>query len=138
MISYSNMNSTTFYLFYKFLGACCIDDYTARALDADFLIHYGHSCLIPIDQTTGIKVLYVFVDIQIDIVHSIECLKATLPITMRLSLVSTIQFASSLPGIAQELRNSGYEVKLPQIKPLSPGEVLFKHTLPVKLFKKID
>ena len=26
-------------------GACCVDDFTARALGADFLIHYGHSCL---------------------------------------------------------------------------------------------
>ena len=24
-------------------GACCVDDYTAKALGADFLIHYGHS-----------------------------------------------------------------------------------------------
>lgn len=26
-------------------GACCVDDYTARALGADFMVHYGHSCL---------------------------------------------------------------------------------------------
>ena len=26
-------------------GACCIDDYTAKALGCDMLIHYGHSCL---------------------------------------------------------------------------------------------
>lgn len=26
-------------------GACCVDDFSARALGADFLIHYGHSCL---------------------------------------------------------------------------------------------
>lgn len=26
-------------------GACCIDDYTAKALGCDFLVHYGHSCL---------------------------------------------------------------------------------------------
>lgn len=26
-------------------GACCIDDYTARALGCDMMIHYGHSCL---------------------------------------------------------------------------------------------
>lgn len=26
-------------------GACCVDDYTARALGCDFLLHYGHSCL---------------------------------------------------------------------------------------------
>ena len=30
-------------------GACCVDDYTARALEADLLVHYGHSCLVPID-----------------------------------------------------------------------------------------
>jgi 2-(3-amino-3-carboxypropyl)histidine synthase len=26
-------------------GACCIDDFTAKALGCDFLVHYGHSCL---------------------------------------------------------------------------------------------
>jgi 2-(3-amino-3-carboxypropyl)histidine synthase len=32
-------------------GACCIDDYTAKKLSADVLIHYGHSCLVPISST---------------------------------------------------------------------------------------
>ncbi|KAF7382634.1 hypothetical protein HZH66_013036 [Vespula vulgaris] len=72
-------------------GACCIDDYTAKALDADFMIHYGHSCLIPIDQTIGIKVLY---------------------------------FVGTLQAIATELKKNGYEVSIPQSKPLSPGEIL--------------
>lgn len=36
-------------------GACCIDDYTAQKLGAELLIHYGHSCLVPIN-TTKIKV----------------------------------------------------------------------------------
>ena len=26
-------------------GACCVDDYTAKALECDFMVHYGHSCL---------------------------------------------------------------------------------------------
>lgn len=26
-------------------GACCVDDFTARALGCDMLVHYGHSCL---------------------------------------------------------------------------------------------
>ncbi|ELU35988.1 diphthamide synthesis protein [Rhizoctonia solani AG-1 IA] len=43
-------------------GACCIDDYTAVALGCDMLVHYGHSCLVPIDTTT-IKTLYIFVEI---------------------------------------------------------------------------
>ncbi|CAL7935796.1 unnamed protein product [Xylocopa violacea] len=105
-------------------GACCIDDYTAKALEADFLIHYGHSCLIPIDQTAGIKVLYVFVHIKIDTLHCIECLQSTLPITTKIGLVSTIQFAGTLQAVAIEMRKNGYEVSTPQSKPLSPGEIL--------------
>lgn len=105
-------------------GACCIDDYTAKALEADFLIHYGHSCLIPIDQTAGIKVLYVFVHIKIDTLHCIECLQSTLPITTKIGLVSTIQFAGTLQAVAAEMRKNGYEVSTPQSKPLSPGEIL--------------
>ena len=36
------------------------------------MVHYGHSCLIPVDQTSGIKMLYVFVDIKLDLLHFIE------------------------------------------------------------------
>lgn len=32
-------------------GACCIDDLTASILGCDFLIHYGHSCLVPTSHT---------------------------------------------------------------------------------------
>ena len=46
-------------------GACCVDDFTAAALGADLLVHYGHSCLVPVD-VTGVPCMYVFVDIQFD------------------------------------------------------------------------
>jgi diphthamide biosynthesis enzyme Dph1/Dph2-like protein len=45
-------------------GACCIDDFSAAALGAQLLVHYGHSCLVPVD-VTSIPCLYVFVDIQV-------------------------------------------------------------------------
>jgi 2-(3-amino-3-carboxypropyl)histidine synthase len=32
-------------------GACCIDDFTASKLGAELLVHYGHSCLVPINVT---------------------------------------------------------------------------------------
>lgn len=105
-------------------GACCIDDFTAKALGADLLVHYGHSCLIPIDQTTEIKVLYVFVDIKIDAMHFIESVKLNFPPTNRLAFVSTIQFVATMHAAAKELRESGYDVDVPQSKPLSPGEIL--------------
>eukprot|EP01113_Clastostelium_recurvatum_P006807 TRINITY_DN13118_c0_g1_i1.p1 TRINITY_DN13118_c0_g1~~TRINITY_DN13118_c0_g1_i1.p1 ORF type:complete len:153 (+),score=39.93 TRINITY_DN13118_c0_g1_i1:235-693(+) len=82
-------------------GACCVDDYTARALGADFMVHYGHSCLVPIDQLDQpfqqkMQMLYVFVDIQIDMAHFVDTVRLNFPSHSRLMLVSTIQFASSL------------------------------------------
>jgi len=105
-------------------GACCVDDFSAKALGCDFMVHYGHSCLVPVDQTSSIKMLYVFVDIKLDSLHFIETLKANLPAEQPLSLVSTIQFVATLQAVAKELRDVGYTVQVPQIKPLSPGEIL--------------
>ncbi|EPQ26028.1 uncharacterized protein PFL1_06481 [Pseudozyma flocculosa PF-1] len=59
-------------------GACCVDDYTAMALGCDMLVHYGHSCLIPVDQTK-IKTLYVFVEISIDPAHLAATVRANFP-----------------------------------------------------------
>lgn len=105
-------------------GACCVDDFTARALGADLLVHYGHSCLIPVDQTVGIKVLYIFVDIKIDVHHFIETIKFNFAEKPRLGFVSTIQFVTTLHAAANELRSEGFNVVIPQSKPLSPGEIL--------------
>ncbi len=66
-------------------GACCIDDYSAAALGADFLVHYGHSCLVPVDVTT-VPCMYVFVDIKMDVEHlvaSIRCAHAELLVLMQ-------------------------------------------------------
>ncbi|KNE65319.1 diphthamide biosynthesis enzyme Dph1/Dph2 domain-containing protein [Allomyces macrogynus ATCC 38327] len=103
-------------------GACCVDDFTARALGCDFLVHYGHSCLIPVDVTT-IKTLYVFVDIQFDVAHFVNILTHNLPTGSRLALVATIQFVGSL-HLAKRQLEPFFSVCVPQTKPLSPGEIL--------------
>ncbi|KAK7061514.1 2-(3-amino-3-carboxypropyl)histidine synthase subunit 1 [Favolaschia claudopus] len=59
-------------------GACCVDDYTAVALGCDMLIHYGHSCLVPMDQTS-IKTLYIFVEIAIDSLHLSQSIRLNFP-----------------------------------------------------------
>lgn len=112
-------------------GACCVDDFTAQAIGADFMVHYGHSCLVPIDQTGSIPCLYVFVDIQFDTVHLVDTVRSVFPTTELLALVSIIQFVSSLQKIAQELRDCGYSVCVPQCRPLSPGEILGCTSAPV-------
>ncbi|KAI3354159.1 hypothetical protein L3Q82_018698, partial [Scortum barcoo] len=104
-------------------GACCVDDFTARALGADFMVHYGHSCLIPIDATAGIKMLYVFVDIQMDNAHFLDTVKFNFPPGQSLALVSTIQFVAALQAVSAALKPE-YDVLVPQCRPLSPGEIL--------------
>lgn len=104
-------------------GACCIDDFTARALGAQLLVHYGHSCLVPITTTDKIQVLYIFVDIKIDSLHFVETLVFNFKKGTRLALVSTVQFVRTLQAVYKDLEEH-FKVFMPQCKPLSPGEIL--------------
>ena len=115
-------------------GACCVDDLGARALGCDLLVHYGHSCLVPI-QHTVVPCLYVFVEITIDVPHLVECFHQTIlreneangtQTKPHVYLLGTIQFRHALMEARRLLRSSPYEYELtiPQAKPLSPGEVL--------------
>ncbi|CAG8517630.1 10345_t:CDS:2, partial [Paraglomus occultum] len=103
-------------------GACCIDDFTAKALECDFMVHYGHSCLIPVDVTT-VKTLYVFVDIGIDTQHFIDTIRKNFDEGKELAIVGTVQFVSSIHAVKRTLEQD-YRLVVPQSKPLSPGEIL--------------
>lgn len=87
------------------------------------MIHYGHSCLVPID-ITGIKVLYVFVTIRIDVPHLVECMKLTFQPDTKIALMGTIQFSGAIHTASLALRDHFTDIIIPQAKPLSPGEVL--------------
>jgi 2-(3-amino-3-carboxypropyl)histidine synthase len=104
-------------------GACCIDDYTARALGCDLLVHYAHSCLIPVD-VTKIKTLYVFVDISIDTSHLLTTLHRNFVSGKTIALVGTIQFNATIHGVRSALEKQGFKILVPQIAPLSKGEIL--------------
>lgn len=104
-------------------GACCIDDYTARALGCDLLVHYAHSCLIPVD-VTKIKTLYVFVDISIDTAHLLATLERNFPAGKTIAMVGTIQFNATLHTLKPTLEKAGFTILIPQIAPLSKGEIL--------------
>ena len=110
-------------------GACCVDDYSARALGCDLMVHYGHSCLIPVDRTSGIKMLYVFVDIKLDSLHFLETLKANLDRGQKLSLVSTIQFVATLQAAAIDLREAGFNVEIPQVRHLPESFICLSNVL---------
>ncbi|PKU68681.1 2-(3-amino-3-carboxypropyl)histidine synthase subunit 1 [Dendrobium catenatum] len=104
-------------------GACCLDDYAASALSADLLVHYGHSCLVPV-TSSRLPVLYVFVDIRIDVPRLASSVKSSLASPQRLALAGTVQFVAAIHAAKPLLEAEGYNVFVPQTKPLSPGEVL--------------
>lgn len=103
-------------------GSCCVDDLTAKALGCDFLIHYAHSCLVPVNVTT-IKTIYVFVDIEIDVQHFVDTIKHNFPPQSKIAIVGTIQFVTSIQA-SKNILQQDYSVIIPQTKPLSPGEIL--------------
>jgi 2-(3-amino-3-carboxypropyl)histidine synthase len=126
-------------------GACCVDDFTAVALGCDFLVHYGHSCLVPVTKTK-IRSLYVFVEIVIDVDHLEGLLRkffidskreslahspgdidpAAFANAHKIALVSTVQFISAVHTVKTRLSGSatGVTFSAPQSRPLSSGEVL--------------
>ena len=117
-------------------GACCVDDLTAKALGADFLVHYGHSCLVPSTITGPLKSLYVFVEIAFDVDHLVGCVAAeflqkrlgdgreTASVKRTLALAGTIQFATGVERARAQLSEMDEDVMVPQQLPLSAGEVL--------------
>ncbi|KAK9124435.1 hypothetical protein Sjap_014037 [Stephania japonica] len=100
-------------------GACCVDEFSASALDADLLIHYGHSCLIPIDFTK-VPSLYIFVEIKIDVDRLIDTIRLNFGETIgklhKLALAGTIQFSGAI-------RAAKTRMHLPSTMPTSSADV---------------
>lgn len=95
-------------------------------LGCQFLVHYGHSCLVPV-QDAKIKVMYVFVEIYFDTSHLVECIRKEFPPSAVLMLMGTVQFTGVLHGVLAKLKEdegSYAQVSIPQARPLSSGETL--------------
>jgi 2-(3-amino-3-carboxypropyl)histidine synthase len=104
-------------------GACCVDDFTADKLGAQFMIHFGHSCLVPIN-VTKVPTLYVFVEIQFDISHLCEVIRDNFNKDDRLVLMGTIQFTNMAYSVLDKLKDEFIYLTISQAKPLSAGETL--------------
>ncbi|KAK4704388.1 diphthamide biosynthesis protein 2, partial [Phenoliferia sp. Uapishka_3] len=55
-------------------GSCCVDEVAAQHVDADLLVHYGHTCLSP---TARLPVIYVLTKRAIDVQHAASTLAST-------------------------------------------------------------
>lgn len=109
-------------------GACCVDDIASKQLGCDFIVHYGHSCLVSIPDMVIRNALYVFVEIKFDVDIFVESIDRNFPELKEkpLMLMGIIQFNNSLLLTKAMLeKQRGFKnVILPQCKPRSKGEVL--------------
>ena len=109
-------------------GACCIDDIGCSLLNCDLIIHYAHSCLKP-NIITLVKVMYIFVEIKIDIEHLVKTIILNFPKENSDSLffLGSLQYNSSLFFFLLKLIDCGYDknnIIIPQNKPRVIGEVI--------------
>ena len=110
-------------------GACCVDDIASKQLECDFIVHYGHSCLVPIPDLVIKNALYVFVEIKFDVEMFVESVDRNFGEGHRdkpIFLMGIIQFNSSLLAakVMLEKQRGFTNLHLPQCKPRSKGEVL--------------
>ena len=107
-------------------GACCIDDIDCNILECDLLIHYRHSCLVPSTKCL-VEILYIFVEINIDIEHLVKTIEYNFDKSYYLYLLASIQFNNSLFLLKRQLIEKDYDKNkliIPQCKPRVQGEVL--------------
>jgi 2-(3-amino-3-carboxypropyl)histidine synthase len=80
------------------------DSKTKKAREPiDLLIHYGHSCLIPISEMQT-RVLYIFVDIKINIDHLYKMIIDNFK--GRVAVIGTIQFNSTIRRLKSYISKS--------------------------------
>ncbi|GBE58974.1 Diphthamide synthesis [Babesia ovata] len=107
-------------------GACCIDDITAQTIGCDLIIHYGHSCLVPV-TSVAVQCLYVFVEINFSPHYLAKAVMQVFKPHDKIFLMGTIQYSNVLREAATIIDEVGYfnnKVIVPQVTPLLPGEVL--------------
>uniref|UniRef100_A0A2C9KZL2 2-(3-amino-3-carboxypropyl)histidine synthase subunit 1 n=1 Tax=Biomphalaria glabrata TaxID=6526 RepID=A0A2C9KZL2_BIOGL len=91
--------------------------------------HYGPISLVelwegvPITQTEGIHMLYIFVDIKIDTVHFMDTLKLNFDPGTRMALVSTIQFVAALQNLKTRIVGSGKKYVIVLLSEIFPDKL---------------
>lgn len=104
-------------------GACCIDDLGCKQLGIDLMLHYGHSCLVPITESV-IKIMYIFVDILIDIEKCVEIIYHNFKTIDR-------QNSNNCSNISNIIVNKENNVKLNNQK---DSDIIVKHNIDNKIY----
>ncbi|KAK2641962.1 hypothetical protein Ddye_023725 [Dipteronia dyeriana] len=82
-------------------GSCCVDEVGASHIDADCVIHYGHTCLSP---TTKLPAFFVFGKASISISKCVEnLLKHALTNDNPVLVLYGLEYAYAIPHIREAL-----------------------------------
>ncbi|CAD6958978.1 unnamed protein product [Tilletia controversa] len=92
-------------------GNCCVDEVAAAHVDADLVVHYGHTCLSP---TANLPALYVFPRLPVDVTHAAQSLasfvhdkvKSEASGSKTLVLTYDVAYAHASEAVLGGLRNS--------------------------------
>ncbi|CAE6438716.1 unnamed protein product [Rhizoctonia solani] len=97
-------------------GSCCVDEVAAAHIDADVVVHYGHTCLSP---TSRLPVIYVFGRRSIDMQDCVNQLSLVIRPQLadagpRKSLIlkADVSYAYSTEGIQKLLQKEFPDVEI--------------------------
>ncbi|KAG5519601.1 hypothetical protein PMAC_001756 [Pneumocystis sp. 'macacae'] len=101
-----DLSATFFILGDTSYGSCCVDEITAQHVNADCLIHYGHSCLSPIGR---LPVKYVFGRKNLDLERCLEAFETVYERENQVILTGEQCYANALDEMFFELVSRGYD-----------------------------
>ncbi|BGP16795.1 hypothetical protein JCM10213_002189 [Rhodosporidiobolus nylandii] len=90
-------------------GSCCVDEVAAQHVDADFVVHYGHTCLSP---TARLPVLYILTKRSISPSAAASSLASTSAASLRAEppkavvLLYDVAYAHAASAVASELEKA--------------------------------
>ncbi|KAJ8774766.1 hypothetical protein K2173_017212 [Erythroxylum novogranatense] len=85
-------------------GNCCVDEAGASHVDADCVIHYGHTCLSP---TSKLPAFFVFGKASIDVTNCVETLSSFASTSSKSVVVLFgLEYSYSIPRIKEEVASS--------------------------------
>ncbi|CAO3651240.1 unnamed protein product [Cunninghamella blakesleeana] len=97
----SDNNVSYFILADTSYGSCCVDEVAAQHVNADAIVHYGHSCLSP---TSYLPVLYVFGYQSVDLEDCIGQFKNLIPDHQQpVILMSNVEYSHIIEPLKNEL-----------------------------------
>lgn len=107
-------------------GACDIATRQARELEADLLVHIGHSAMV---EEGEVPVLYVHAEVDVDVRRLVEETLPHLSEYRRVGVVTTVQHVHQVHEVALELERRGVEARVGEGDDKAPnaGQVLGCH-----------